>query len=333
MAMEAAALVPVDPSCAAPPSDRDPQALALAQALEAADGWQAAIVTLALADLGDIRLPDPVVPPHNAAVLSALPALYWVHGLDQAGLLQAAETVAGLWASGAITVPLPDHGAALQQYWRTRHERLTAGERAHLLALVFDPRDFDSAMHRLCLAIVALADNAGQRDIREEVGLEQAGGSLLDLCATRLEGAPLLAAPDLLAQTRSAVQFLSQRALQTAFAVRDFYALIDLGRRAQGGLAGQARTLAERAQAGAAVLRWLVQAAARRFAIDPRAAAVPTLIADAQRWLTATAPAGPSYAQAQVPPTGPDDDARPRLRALRGGEPGHEHSGVGVAAA
>ena len=280
--MEAVAiLVPIE----SPPAPSDPEAVALGLALYDAKGWQPQIVALALASLGDFSLPEPQVPPRNAGVLSALPVLYWVHGLDQAGLLQAAETIAGLWASGAITVPLPDHGQALQQYWRTRRERLSADERSHLLGLVFDPRDFEPAMGRLCQAIVALADNAGQHDIREEVGLEQAAASLLDLCATRLEGAPLVGAPDLLAQTRTAVQLLSQRALQTAFAVRDFYGLLELSERTRGGAGGHARTLAERAQAGAAVLRWLAQAAAQRFAIDPRAAPLQSLIADAQRWL------------------------------------------------
>jgi hypothetical protein len=268
--------------------DIDATALTLSLALDAAQGWQPQIVALALGrpSLGDIRLPEPVVPPRDAGVLGALPTLYWVFELDQAGLLRAAETIAGLWASGAINVPLPDHGQALQRYWRTRRERLSADERAHLLGLVFDPRDFEPALARFCQALVALADNAGQHDIREEVGLEQAGSVLLDLCATRLVGAPLLATSDLLAQTRQAVQLLSQRALQTAFAVRDFYSLIELGERSQAGAAApHAREGAERAQAGAQVLRWLAQAAAQRFAIDRRAAALQPLIAAAERWL------------------------------------------------
>ena len=279
--MEAVAiLVPVED---APVADAD--AVALGLALYDAQGWQPQIVALALAALGDIRLPEPAVPPRDAGVLGALPTLYWVFGLDQAGLLRAADTIAGLWASGAINVPLPDHGQALQQYWRTRRERLSADERAQLLGLVFDPRDFEPALARLCTALVALADNAGQHDIREEVGLEQAASALLDLGATRLVGAPLLAATDLLEQTRSAVQLLSQRALQTAFAVRDFYALIELGERARAGPVARARAGAERAQAGAHVLRWLAQAAAQRFAFDPRAAALQPLIAAEQRWL------------------------------------------------
>jgi len=286
--MEVAALVPLEPATG--PGDADPQALALAQALEAAADWTAEIVALALASLGDIRLPEPQVPPRSMATLSALPALYWVHGLDEAGLLRAAETVAGLWASGAVQVPLPDRGQGLQEYWRGRRQRLSAEERAQLLGLVFDPRDFERVMRRLCQALVALADNAGRHDIREEVGVEHAASALLELCATRLDGAPLLAAPDLLAQTRAAVQMLSQRALQTAFAVRDFYALIELGERSRGARAGSARNLAQRAQAGAAVLRWLAQAASQRFAIEPGDAALQTLIADAQRWLMSAEP-------------------------------------------
>lgn len=287
----------------------DPQAQALALALDDAQGWAPQILTLALASLGDIDLPDPQVPSRVMGVLSALPALYWVYGLDQAGLLKAAETVVGLWASGAIQVALPDRGQALQNYWRTRRERLSADERAHLLGLVFDPRDFEPAMRRLCTALVALADNAGQRDIREEVGLQHAASALLDLCATRLEGAPLLAAADLLAQTRAATQLLGQRALQTAFAVRDFYSLIELSDRARSAPSGRVRRLAERAQSGAAVLRWLAQTAAQGFGVDPGAAGLQTLMANAQRWLMNT-------------------DSSPA-----NAEPGHEYTRFGAPAA
>jgi hypothetical protein len=266
----------------------DTEALALARALEDAGGWTEEIVALALADLGDIRLPEPRVPPRETAVLASLPVLYWVHGLDQAGVLHAADTVAGLWASGAVNASLPDRGATLQQYWRGRRERPTAEERAHLLGLVFDARDFEPAMRRLCQTLVALADNAGTQDLREEVGVQMAATALLELCAARLEGAPLAAAPELLAHARMALQLLASRPLQAAFAVRDFYALVDL--RQRGSSRPAARALAERAQAGAAVLRWLALSAAGGFRIDRVAPAQQTLIAHAQRWLMVPTP-------------------------------------------
>lgn len=307
--MDAAVLVPLDAPGAVPPdvqlpreataapaaqSAREPAAAtcevasALALALREAQEWLPQTLTVALASLGDINLPPLATPTVNASVLAVLPTLYFVHGLDEAGVLKAAETVAGLWASGAIQVVLPDHGQALQQYWRTRRERLTPAERQHLLGLVFDARDFDPALAKLCQALVALADNAGQHDLHEEVGLQHAAGTVLDLCAVRLEGAPLAAAADLLAQTRAAVAVLSPRVLQTAFAVRDFWGLVELSERASGADGTRARQLAERAQAGAAVLRWLALAAAQGFAIDPRAASLPGLLANAQRWLLDT---------------------------------------------
>ena len=263
----------------------DCEALLLSQALGHAESWHAEILSAALAALGDIDLPEPRQRTLSANVLAILPALYWVYGLSLAGLLQTAETVAGLWASGTIQVPLPDHGALLQKYWGARRERLSERERDHILEMVFDPRDFLPSMRRVCEALVSLADNAQQHDIREEVGLAHAAASLLDLCAARLEGAPLFAAPDLLAQTKQAVQLLAQRQLQTAFAVHDFYSLIDLNQAGRGARAGQARELAEHAQAGAAVLRWLAGAAMSNFAVDPKAEALQTLMAQAQRWL------------------------------------------------
>jgi hypothetical protein len=274
--MDSVVLVPVDTA---------PEAQVLALALAEAQDWIPQILTVALAELGDIDLPAPAVPPRGGEVLAALPTLYWVYALDQAGVLKAAETVAGLWASGAVQVPLPDRGQALQAYWRARRERLTAGERAQLLGLVFDARDFEPAMRRLCVALVALADNAGQHDMREEVGLQQAASDLLDLAGTRLEGAPLAGAADLLMQARAAVAVLSPRALQTAFGVRDFYGLVELSERTAGANGGRARRLATRAQAGAAVLRWLALGAAQGFAVDPQAAPLQALIGDAQRWL------------------------------------------------
>jgi len=282
-----------------------PEAQALALDLRAAQEWTPQILTLALASLGDIDLPPPAQPTAGAAALAALPTLYFVHALDQAGVLQAADTVAGLWASGAVQVPLPDQGQALAAWWRGRRQRLSAGERQHLLGLVFDPRDFERAMGAVCEALVALADNAGRQDLREEVGLQQAAMRLLELCGARLEGAPLAAATDLLAQARAAVAVLSPRALQGAFGVRDFYALVELSARASGAPAGRARPLAERARSGAAILRWLAQAAAQDFTVDPRAAALQTLMADAQRWLmnseAAGAAAGAGHEQRRYP--------------------------------
>lgn len=296
--MEPAVLIPWQeaPAEALAAEELDPEGQTLAAALEATEAWPGEILTLALAALGDIRLPEPAVPTRNAGVLAALPLLYWVHGLDQAGLLAAADSVAGLWASGAVQAPLPDRGAELHAWWRQRRQRLSEAERAQLLGQVFAPQDFDPAMRRLCQALTALADNAGQHDIREETGLQFAAQQLLDLCATRLEGAPMIAAPELLAQVRSAVHLLSQRPLQAAFAVRDLYALVDANRRARAGggpqATGGARQWAERAQAGAAVLRWLAQSAAQGFGIDPAAAALQALMAQAQRWLLSD-PAAP----------------------------------------
>jgi hypothetical protein len=291
MAQQAATLVPFEPAPGVPAADEiDREARALAVALAAAVEWSSEILALALAELGDVTLPPPVGRAADAGTLAALPVLYWVRGLDEAGVLRATETVAGLWASGAITVPLPDRGEALQNYWRTRKERLTANEREHLLGRVFDARDFDPAMQRLCDALVALADNAGQRDLREEVGLRVACETMLDLCARRLPGAPIMAAPDLLAQARAAVELLSQRALQSAFAVHDFYELIELSERTAGRRTGSARNAAERAQAGALVLRWLAQGGASRFRLDVQSSALQAVIAAAERWRLRYAP-------------------------------------------
>jgi hypothetical protein len=249
--------------------------------LQNAQAWALQILSCSLAVLGQIDLPDASTAPVNVQTLMTLPTLYWVHGLDQAGLLTTLDTVAGLWASGAITTPLPDHGTALQQHWQHRNLRLKSADRQQLLNQVFEPHDFDPAMQRLCQALAALADNAGQHNMAEEVGLQMAAGQVLELCANRLQGALPLAAPELLTQAQTAVKILSQKPLQTAFAVRDLYSLIDIQQRARPGTARQA---AQRAQAGAAVLRWLALAGANA-PINPQDPALQPVLANAQRWL------------------------------------------------
>jgi hypothetical protein len=254
----------------------DPLALSLASDLESAQHWGLHILSASLAVLGDLNLPDSAAqsPLQSAPSRMALPGLYWVDGLEQAGLFNALDTIAGLWASGAITAPMPDHGAALQTHWRERHQRLHSQERRQLLSQAIDPHEFEPALERLCQALIAAP---GPGHIAEKVALEIATEQLTELCSSRVQGAVLLAAPELLAQAQAGVQLLAQRSLQVAFAVRDFYGLLDLQERAP---SGSARRHAEHAQAGASVLRWWALSASA----GPIAAAPTSVLASAQRW-------------------------------------------------
>lgn len=251
-----------------------------------------------------IELPDlgtPASSSFDPAVLAPLAPLYLAYELDTAGLLRTGELVAGLFAGGALTAALePKVAQALHDFWRARGERLAEAERTHLFAQIFDPPAFEPAMRRLCQALVALADNAGIEDVRENVGLELAAASLAEGMWPHLAGMAGFAARDVMGAINAALAFLKERSLQAAFGVHDLWSLVATTNRAQGVGAMQARAHVERGRNGMQVLRWLtdnVAAGARLDLADPTAQAV---IGAAERWLLAAPDAGAARHQATL---------------------------------
>lgn len=241
---------------------------------------------------GDIDLPDLAAPPpaqFDAQVLQPLPSLYLAAQLDASGLLRTGELVAGLFASGAIGGPLPARvGESLHAFWRGRHQRLVEAERAHLFATVFDPATFEPLMRRLCEALVALADNAGIDDIRENVGVEHAAMMLADALWPAISGMAAFAARDVVDAIDAALKFLKERQLQLAFGVADLWGFVAVTNRAEGVAAQSARDFVERGRNGMTVLRWLVDALPKGARLDLAEAQADTVIAAAERWLLAS---------------------------------------------
>jgi hypothetical protein len=250
----------------------------------------------ALALAGDIDLPDLGEPPpqqFDAVTLAPLPPLYLAHQLDAAGLLRTGELVAGLFAAGSINAPLDAKlGNALHAFWQGRNERLNEQERAHLFAQVFDAATFEPQMRRLCEALVALADNNGIEDVRENVGLEHAAVTLAEGLWPAISGMVAFAARDVIEAINAALRFLRERPLQVAFGVQDLWALVATTNRAQGVSAQAARDHVDRGRNGMVVLRWLVDNVSRGARLDLADPQAQSVIAAAQRWLlSSTVPA------------------------------------------
>src|ERR1044071_2646906 len=163
--------------------------VALAQSLEAANATlvdHERVVALALSRLCSIDLPGSALP--DSSTLQPLAPLYLVHELEQAGLLRAAEQVAGLFAGGAVTQDLGSVAARIAEFWQSRQQRFSEAERGQMLEQAFEARYFYPLMQQLCSALVAISDNAGVSDLREEVGLEQAATALSEFLAQRATG-------------------------------------------------------------------------------------------------------------------------------------------------
>ena len=237
-------------------------------------------------DLPDLGEPSPAS--FDAATLAPLPPLYLAFQLDAAGLLRTGELVAGLFAAGSINGPLDASvGQALHDFWRTRNERLNEQERAHLFNQVFDTASFEPRMRRLCQALVALADNAGIEDVRENVGLELAAMTLAEGLWPSISGMVAFAARDINEAINVALRFLRERSLQRAFGVHDLWSLVATTNRAQGLQAQAARDHVEQGRNGMAVLRWLADNASRGGRLDLADAQADSVIAAAERWLLA----------------------------------------------
>jgi hypothetical protein len=244
----------------------------------------------ALAELGDIELPDTAPTAEDAQNLETIAPLYLASELEHAGLLRTAELIAGLFASGAITQPLGPTAQLIADFWKTRRERLSAAEREQLLAQVFEPKGFYPLMQRLCDALTDQLDNPPRAsDVHAGVALQEAADALGGWLAPRAVGMASFAAQDIVQALSQATHFLRDRLLQTAFGVHDLWGLLNTVGSAQGADAGQIRKRVELGRQGTAVLGWLAGAVPQRYAFDPGGPPGQQLMAAAEAWRTAWA--------------------------------------------
>jgi hypothetical protein len=245
-------------------------------------------IAQALADLGDIDLPDTAPTAEDAHNLEALGPLYLASELEQAGLLRTAELVAGLFASGSITQPLGPTAQLIAKFWQGRRERLSAEERQHLFAQVFDPAGFYPLMQALCTALAGTLDTPPRPgDVHAQVQVREAADTLGGWLAPHAAGMAQFAANDIVGALSQATHFLRDRMLQAAFGVHDLWGLVEAVGRAQGTSATQARQRVELGRHGADVLSWLAGAVTQAYAFDPASAAGQQLMTSAEGWLMA----------------------------------------------
>jgi hypothetical protein len=296
------------PPTATPARRIDPRLLrVLAQAV--ATVRRAAARSEALAELGEIELPDSAPTAEDAQRLEVIAPLYLAHELEQAGLLRTAELVAGLFASGAVTQPLGPTAQLLADFWRTRRERLSAPEREQLFTQVFDPPGFYPLMQALCNALANQLDNPPRAsDVRARVQLQEAADTLGGWLAPRAVGMASFAAQEIVTTLSQATHFLRDRLLQTAFGVHDLWGLLDTVGSTQGAGAGRIRDRVELGRQGATVLGWLAGAVAHGDAFEPASPGGQQLMAAAQGWRVAwvglqagAAPAQPTFQPAGQP--------------------------------
>jgi len=300
---------PVDAAASDEPAWAAGLGLALADAADTLQHCSQALAA-ALTELGDIDLPDGAPTRDDARTLGPLGPFYLARELDQAGVLRAAEQVAGLYGSGAITQPVGAAGPLLRRYWQERRNRLTEAERGELFERVFEAPHFDRMLAALMRDLAAHADNGPVEDLREAVALEVSARALAEFLLTRAGGMTLFAATEIVASITEALAFLREPALHAAFSVRGLWPLVALASGdATGGSTRSLQDHVDRARNGQTVLGWLARAtAAGQHRLDLRAPDTAGVIAAAERWLLAAPAAAP-------PPTLPGAGRRRSLVA------------------
>ena len=231
----------------------------------------------------DFDLPEGAPTAEDRIQLNAAAPLYFASELERAGLLPTAELIAGLFVSGAITQPLGPTANLLHDFWRGRRERLDADERNAIYARVIEAPHFDRLMRVLCEGIVAQADGD---DLREQVMVATHAQSFAAFLAQRVDPMASIAARDIVETINTALVFLRDRKLQTAFGVNDLWRLVAIVGSQNGMPAGAAQQHIERGRSGQTVLLWLADhyadSAIRLDAAKPEDVQV---IVAAQRWL------------------------------------------------
>jgi hypothetical protein len=235
-------------------------------------------------ELGDIDLPPGAPNAQDRAQLQAAAPLYFASELELAGLLSAAELIAGLFASGTITQPLGPTAQLLHDFWRARRERLDARERTAIFARVIEAPHFDRLMGALCESIVAQADGG---DLRERVALEAAAHLLGEFLAQRVDAMAAIAARDVVENINTALVFMRDRRLQLAFGVQSLWSLVAAGGGGTAQRADRVQRHVDQGRSGQTVLLWLAEHGLDPVPLlDPNSAEGLELIGAAQRWLS-----------------------------------------------
>ncbi|WP_372665935.1 hypothetical protein [Amycolatopsis kentuckyensis] len=298
----------------------------LASALSAGEGLAARSTAHGLAftlgQLGDIDLPEPAAARIGEARLRALATLYLSADLESAGILPAVEALAGLASTGAAAIDLGGAEPLLADWWRRRHDRVSAAERIAFFSRLFGTAHgpvaadahrnvgFEDRMLELCEALYKLDEiptgdpyggtaqqarvHRAARDLAENLG--EAGG-----------GITAFMAGEIIASLRQAFAVIGHPDLRRAFAARDTWGVV-------AGIARIARVRFEppapyvrRGRAGMTVLAWLADVSDRLGGPGARLAAIgDPVVGSAIDWIEATLDIGAAtQPAASVPPASP----------------------------
>ena len=220
--------------------------------------------------LGAIDLPPIVQSEANRKHIQAAAVLYLAAELEAAQLLPAVESLAGLFAAGALRLE-GEPANLLYEFWQGRHERFSPKERRAIFARLFGHasatrlavtdnrnRDFPSQMLALAEAILSLEPDPvfGSRPLTTSA-LAAAASRIAASLSNRSGGVSGYAARDLANSINQALRILKLRPVQATVGAPGVWSAVETISRMY--LDKDVRTAlhVERGKSGMLILTWV----------------------------------------------------------------------------
>lgn len=214
--------------------------------------------------------------------LDAIQGLYFAHMIEETRMFQVVERIVELFRAGLVPLSRGKAGDFLFGYYRKAAERITEGERRDLYQRLFgapggpstsnEPnREFNELWLRFISAVSSFArQNTVERLLRNSIPLsvsqEQVRKSARDLGANLSRngyGIAYFAATELQQTIIEFRDLLQDPELRSAFGARDMWQVIDMVNVNYLGGARNTHRYRTQAKAGAVIIRWIANNAAR----------------------------------------------------------------------
>ncbi len=249
----------------------------LEEAIASADQLAGRAMTLAmtLEDAGlDLPLPAPAAV--DQAHLRAVASLYLASELEQADVIGAADALAALVTSGAISGDMGEASSLVHALWRSRHDRATAEERTAFFARMFGSEgaaaaspdlgenSFELDLIELCEALYKLdelATNATFGGFAQQARVRAAANRLIETITSFTSGVAVFMAQEILGALKEALTILGHPEMRGKLGARDMWAAIERIARLARRPRADGQLHLRRGRAGMTVLAWLSEAA------------------------------------------------------------------------
>lgn len=211
-----------------------------------------------------IELPPLHAAQIDQARLRAVASLYLASELENAGLITAVETLAGLLRSAALDLDVGGASPMLLNFWKNRNQRATSAERQHSFANLFEGNGFEENMLALCEALYKLDENSsnpGYGSMTQQTRVRANASRLQEQLQNVSGGITVFLAQEILQSLREAISILKQHDLQAALGARDVWSAIHRINQLTRSRQKEARLYVQRGKAGMTVLSWLADAA------------------------------------------------------------------------